>query len=124
MVYPCFYPETRLRNTYESLIRSTFKSILSIYANILKPSKIAKSQIKTDLVSLIKAFSEFQVDKTILEANQNEAIEFICNFTDDEMTGLSYISKTLEKYTLRDLKGLYLWNNKESSVTFQYKTEV
>lgn len=64
-------------------------------------------------MSLMKAFGEFNIDQGILEANQNEAIEFICSFTDDEMTGLSTISKCLDRYCLRDLKGLYLYNNKE-----------
>ena len=112
-MHPNFYPELRLRNTHDTLIKSTLRSILAIYSAIVKPSAIIKTQIKTDIVSLMKTFAEFEINRKILQDNQNQAVEFVCSFTEDEMTGLSTITKSLDRFPLRDLKGLYLWNNKD-----------
>jgi hypothetical protein len=61
----------------------------------------------------MKTFAEFEINRKILQDNQNQAVEFVCSFTEDEMTGLSTITKSLDRFPLRDLKGLYLWNNKD-----------
>ena len=96
---------------YERLLQLAIKTMIEKYTDALKPSNEAKNQMKIDLMAVInsaKTSIDYPFEETI-----NYAIQFVCNFTEDEMVGMSIISKYLNVYSLKILKGLYLYNNQE-----------